>query len=243
MGIDFGSLEYNTIMYCTIAIIVFKAILSLYMAKKISQRRKEGVTTGLDFIQSIFVLVACLCIGRIFFAIFDFHYTQLNQIYYTEPMSVLFWKIAVAIATLGQAFLLFTVDRKIMQNKLKGIPALIMVIGTIVVCVYPVRQGVFEDFTIISTILALISLAMLYLFAIFIFIAKKSSGDIRKTALTFIFGFAIYMIAALMVNASVIESLTNLIGQPVEVAMYLIQTIMKMVGMFLLARGATKFSL
>jgi len=169
--------------------------------------------------------------------VFDFGYTRFDKMLYPEFQW--WWKGAQLVVGIGLSYIVFVVDRKILSFKFKGIFAYIVLGGAILGLLYPVNTV--EDFDTLSTISILPQLGMFVLFIVFVNIAVKTSGRVRTTASIIIAAFVLYTVAALAVNAGVIAALESALGIPVDVYMYMVQSILKTVGVVLMAVGASRW--
>lgn len=235
-----NSPEFFMIVGFTIATILIKLILSIYIGLRIQKKKKEQGVMGLEFLTAVFVMIFTLFLSRIFYAFFDYYYTKFDMTLYAGEPQVWFWKIGQSIATLGQAYIIYILDKKILNFKFKGIISVLMVIGAVVTLVYPVHN--LEDFNTLSIIGIIPMIGIIILPLVFISIARKSSGDIRKTAWMLVFGILLFVIGSLVINAGILTALQTAFNRPMDVYMYLVQTITKGIGICLIAYAATKFN-
>ncbi|MHA1681054.1 MAG: hypothetical protein ACTSUE_08600 [Promethearchaeota archaeon] len=238
MAIIPDSIEFNIIFWVTACIVVVKGLMIIYMEIKIRKKKAEG-SIAITFIRAVFVVILCLLVSRIFYMIFDFYYTKFDTLLYPGEPQIWYWKTGQLIAGLGQVYLVLVTDRKILNFKFKGIFAYILLAGLIFGFFYPINT--MADFEFISTISIIPMLGILIVLIVFINIAIKSSGRVRRTAVILVIAFLIYTLAALLVNAGIISALESAIGVPVDVYMYLIQSVLKAIGITMLAIGASRW--
>ena len=87
------------------------------------------------------------------------------------------------------------------------------------------------------------SLGFVILPFVFINIARKSSGELKRTAIVFVLGVIIYALGAIVVNAGLLNVINESTGKEYDVLMYYIQALSKITGMLLLAIASTKFKI
>jgi hypothetical protein len=234
------STEFYTILYITIGVIIVKAILSFLLSKKALIAKKEGLQS-FQFIGSIAILMICLVISRIFLVIFDFYLTRFDLTTYTINKNVWIWKIGGIFANLGLIPVSYIVDKKILQGKFKGILALWIFIWSIVVLVYPVN--VFQDFEIASTFLMVSNLGALIVPGVFIKMIRDTTGTLKSYAILFLVGLIMYILAALIVNAAILTRLNTLFGQGIEITLYSLQAVFKIVGLVMFSFATTRLAI
>ncbi len=139
---------------------------------------------------------------------------------------------------LGYFIILFTVDWKVLKFKFKGIFTYVIIVGMILIFIYPVSAP--EDFIILSTIGGLGNLAEIILPIIFFYIGIKTPG-IRKFALMIAFGIIIYAIGSSLVIQSVIDPLRDTYGEDIQVLIFGLFFAFKITGLTLLSVGVVNF--
>ena len=241
MVITPDTLQYNIILGLTLFIIFLKAVLLVYLGTKIWKRRQEASFVAGDFMSGVFIMILGLMISRIFYFIFDFHYTQFNMLLYPDAPQVWFWKMGQLVAGLGQVYLVYIIDKKILGGKFKGIPALFMIVGLIILFVWPVRN--LDDFGLVSGLSVFPQAPVLLLPIVFISLAIKGSGELRKTSAMMIGAILCIIIAALAVNAGLVTALNNMVGEDVDVYLYFLQSGLKTGGYLLLISASQKFQM
>src|SRR6056297_1212805 len=154
-----GTISYQVLFGLMIALAGVKLILSLVLLRKVREKRDDPAALANSFITNVFFLIFCLFIARIFFIVFDFHYTQLDPNVYHETPDVWFWKVGSFVSSIGALPLLAYLDKKLLKNKMHYVPVILLLIGAIVVLVYPVEKK--SDFNLISLIAILSGLGVL----------------------------------------------------------------------------------
>jgi hypothetical protein len=233
------STQFYIILVFTLVIMAFKLFLIAYLWRRISQK-EEGSRSG-SFVFGVFVLLLSFFLSRIFYMIFDFQITQFDMELYAVGNNEWFWKCGQLLAGIGQAYIVYVLDKKVLNNKFKGWISYIMLIFLGILFVYPINT--LDDFYLVSTIGIIPSLGIVIVAVVFLSIASKASGDLRKTALLFVFGMLLYSIGALAVNAAILSALEDSMGEWVDVVVYFIQMVVKIIGLGLFINVSTKLHL
>ena len=231
------------VFYLTVFIVAVKAFMLVFIEAKIRHRKKEGNELSVSFMRAVWVMILCLLVSRLFYMYFDFVVTNFDTSHYHVGNNELSWKLGMLVVGLGMAYIVFVVDRKILGFKFKGLFSWIILGGAIFQLLYPIETA--ADFSFVSAVGILPNLGMLVIFVVFINIAIKTSGTVRRTATILIMSMLLIAVAALLVNAGLIEALDTAIGlvppESVDVYMYLTQSVMKTIGIVMLAVGASRW--
>lgn len=227
------------VFYLTIVLILIKCSLVVFLAKKVINKKRNKIEAGVKFLGATAGLMAGLSISRILFTVFDFQITNFDSSTYAEPDAVITWKIAFFVSTVTLVYMIWVLDKVIMQNKFKGIPSVILVIVGIVVLVFPVKKV--EDFQLMSVISLISNLMSLLFPAVFLYVGKNSSGDIRKVAYLVAFGLILYAITLMIVNEMIITSTSALLGFDTGILLWIISISGKCIGLIIFAQSAAKF--
>ena len=236
-----GSFEFYLFFVMTMLIIATKAILLFYVGRKLMAQKRETGSIKLSFSLGIFVLLLCLLISRLIYIYFDFVLTQFDASTYYIPPNYIYWKVAMLIASIGIAFMLYVTDKKVMNFKLKGIVALIPIIGAIIMLIYPINTA--DDFAFISGLSIVSTGAIAILLFFFIYVAVKSTGSVRKNALLIVVGGLLYAVAALIINESILTPLRIMFGNQIHIFIFFLFMALKISGLILMTYAFTKFSL
>lgn len=215
----------------------------VYLSVKIHKRKREN-SLAIPFMRGFMILILCLFLSRIFYMIFDFYFTTgptqaFDQSLYANHPGVYFWQIGQFIASIGLAVIVFMTDRQLLGFKFKGLFAYIVLAGGIFALVYPVNN--LNDFNFVETVGILPNLGFIVTFLCLVNIAIKTTGVVRRNASILIFAIVCYVIAALIVNASLINALTAMFGIEMDVYVYLLQAILKIIGITMMAYGASRW--
>jgi hypothetical protein len=242
MAISAGTLEFRIILILTLITIGFKIIMASYLGMRIARSKRESGPGGTDFMFGMMMFMIALFVSRIFYVIFDFYYTQFDMSVYHLSPNVWFWKMGQLISGLGIAYLIDVVDKKILQRKFKGILTIIMVAGAVMMFVIPIRSP--EDFALVSAIGMIPQLGVAIVPFIFIHIAIKSTGELRQTAWMIVIASILLAISAIIVNAGIVSALNNLVApNSVDVYIYLVQTISKIISYLLFVLASSRFKI
>ncbi len=182
---------------------------------------------------AVFILILAIMIARILYAVFDIVLTQFDTgLYATYNW---WWKAGIVVSGLSFVNMIFFLDKKILSFKFKGIFAYFYLAGLIFAIIYPINS--YADFVTVSSVTVYAGLGAAIIPLIFLYIAIKSTGEVRRTSYIIFFAIIIYIAAGLSVNANFIA----LVGGPFIV--YLLFAIGNSVGIILLVIGARKFQI
>lgn len=230
--------EFNLFLVLTIITIITKIVLSLYLLKRILNDKKKTGQLSYNFVFSLFILIVCLLISRLFFFYFDFILTKYDSDKYYLYPNIIFWKVGMFIAFLGYANLLFTIDKKAFDFNFKGILAYIVVASGLFILLYPINS--YEDFNIVYIVVSISSLVGIVIPILFIIMGFKTQGDIRKGAFIFALGAILYLVSMNLVNTNVLEMLGEMYGSQMRITMFFLYIVFQVCGLILLTYGAIK---
>lgn len=237
MAIVAGTLEYYTVFVATSIIVVIKATMVVFVGIQRHKKIKEG-SMGTPFVTALFILLLCMLLARVSFMAWDFNIKLLDS-YYLHP-GLWFWRVGMFLTSVGMAYLVFVTDRKILNFKFKGMFAYLVLAGGLFVLFFPINS--MGDYTLVSTLSIIPTAGLLVVLIVFINIAIKTSGDVRKTAVIIILAFILYAISGLLVNAGLISMLTDALGQDITVFMYLLHAGLKILGIILMTWGIIRWT-
>ncbi len=230
----------SVILFLTIFLIFLKATISVYLAKKIQMKKKRGVVAGVKFLTGTMIMLLGLLISRIIFVYFDFVLTDFNDNNFPIYPNYVYWKVAMSFAAITLIYLLWVLDKVVMQNKFKGIPSIVTLLIIILVILLPVNS--LDDFKLISMISTVVNIAALFIPGIFFYVAKKSSGTIRRNAFNIAIGILIYAISAVIVNESIVGLFDTLLGFQTRALLWWVSIIGKSIGLSLFSISSVKFA-
>ncbi|MBD3212574.1 MAG: hypothetical protein GF311_08195 [Candidatus Lokiarchaeota archaeon] len=231
-------LEYGTSLILTIILLCVKFLTASYLGYKIYLRRKEtGQFSLFSFIFSVFLLLICLFLSRLFYSIFDFVLTNLNPALYHVNPNTFFWKIGVLISALGYGWVLFIVDRSILKFKFKGIFSYIIVLIAFIVFIFPVTSA--SEFQLVSFLLFFINIIAIILPILFLYIGKKAA-EFKKPAYLIAVGVIIYAIGANILVETIVAALDSLLPG-IRIVIYFLSLIFKISGLVLFSYAVINF--
>ena len=205
----------------------------------INERKKQEIHAGIDFLKGVRGFAIGLLFSRISYVLFDFYYTKFDMdLYYLSP-NVWFWKIGGIFLCLGVAYITYIFDIRVLKNKYKGIFAYFSIMGGIIIAVWPVNS--LDDFMIATNLGIIPAIGVLIIPGIIFGIARNSSGQIRKVSYLLIFAVLMYFIGTVIVHPDIIIYANESTGKETEVYFYLIQAILKSIGLLLAIYGSGKF--
>lgn len=235
-----NSFEYRLFFILTVIVLITKAVLSIFLAKKILDKKKREGSMKFDFIFSVFILMVGLFISRLLYTYFDFFLTQFDNDLYWRMPNVLVWKLGGLAAGIGFIFVLFIIDKKVLKFKLKGSLAIIYAIAMSIQFLYPVNS--LEDFQFISTIGFYFNFIALIIPVIFFYIGIKIPG-LRRTSFLIAFAVIIYGIGGSLASESLIAPFATIFGPDIRIIFFLLFLVFKLVGLSLLTQNVTKFNI
>jgi len=233
-----GSFEFNLFFILTIFVLIVKALLTIYLGFESYKRNKQRDEFKVDFMMSVFILMLCLFISRFLYMIFDFYLTAFDPSLYIQTPNLEIWKVASLIGSLGGVVVIFVADKRILNFRLKGIIAYILLIITIINFVYPINSK--ADFNLVSGLGALKLLSMLIIPAIFFYLGVKIPG-LRRTAYLVGFGIIIYLIGAISVSEFILAPIRDAFKDVGQITVLFIFFISKTVGLSMASYGVTQF--
>jgi len=237
-ALDPNSFQYTLFLSLTIILLIVKTLLTLYILRKILEKKKETGQFKIDFVFGMFILFICLIISRVIYIYFDFFLTYFDsEVYYKH---VLYWKLGFLPSAVGLAVVNYILDKKILNFKLKGITAYMILGGAILVLFWPVNSQ--EEFQTISAISFISSAGTILIPIIFIYLGIKIPG-LRKTAFMITIGFAIYALGPILVNDAILDVLRTAYGEEMHVIIFFLFITLKIIGLIIISYSVTKFRL
>ncbi|MBD3195860.1 MAG: hypothetical protein GF317_12435 [Candidatus Lokiarchaeota archaeon] len=217
--------------------IVAKILTSCYLGYKIWERNEKTGKISFGFVFSLYIMMICLFVSRIFYFTFDFYFTNLNPSLYQIFPNVWFWKIAVVISAFGYSFVLFIIDRSILDFKFKGVLSYMMFTVALIIFFYPVNTS--SDFELVSTLLFLINIIAIAIPVLFFYIGYHEA-DFRNPSVLIAIGVIIYAVGANVLIESVVSLLDSLLPG-IRIPLYTLSLFMKLIGIVIYSYGVIKF--
>lgn len=235
-----GTFEFQLFFIMTLIILITKVLLAIFLGVKVFKKKKETGKFDLDFIMCVFILLIVLFVSRVLYTIFDFALTEFDANRFYEMPNILYWKSAGFIASAGFVLTLFFIDKKVLNFKLKGIPAIFLLGVMCFQLFYPVNSS--EDFTLVSQVGLLTTAVGLVLPVIFLYIGYKTPG-LRKTSYMIAFAVIIYGFGSMLVSEGILDPLRAAFGQDIHVTMFFFFLVFKVVGLTMLTYGVINFQI
>lgn len=232
--------EFNILFLLTLILIISKLVVITFLTNKYLKKKKEKSRKELSFLLSLDLMIITLLLSRIFYTYFDFFLTHLDVQLFHEYPNVLYWKIAVFIYSVGFIHVLYTIDKRGLAFKLKGIPALILLSLTIIRLLYPITTS--DDFNFVS-FLEIIQLPFfIMIVGLFFYMGYKISG-IRTVTFMIGIGILVYGLGTVIIGESILAPIRNEFGNQLHVFIFLTSTILKILGMIVIGIGVSRLYL
>ncbi|TFF98091.1 MAG: hypothetical protein EU541_07320 [Promethearchaeota archaeon] len=244
MPLEPNTIEYQVFYILTILLLVAKFSLSIYLGKKIYAKSKREGQFSFDFIFGVFILMVCLFISRLLYFFYDFYLTEFNPQNFLNPTALLMWMFASLVSTIGYATAMFTVDYRVLHFRLKGIIAY-LIIGVGIFDSVWILGGFVKtqsDFELVSGLLMVANFLAIIIPIIFFYIGIKTMG-LKKISFIIAFGVIIFSIGSSIVLQPIIAPLRNTFGDLIQIPIFFIFFIFKLVGLAMFSWGVTQFSL
>jgi hypothetical protein len=193
---------FQLTMYLTIVLIVFKCALAAYLGQRVLQKTRQDEKFRVNFLFSVLVLVIGLAISRSLYFYYDFFLTKFDPNLLYHPNYVNYWRVATVITGYFGSIVLYVIDRDIYRFKLKRIPVFVIIAVATFQAVYPIRNA--EDFNLVSAVGTVVSAIAVIVPLTFLYLAIKSSGELRRTSLTFAIGITLFAIIGILMSEPVL---------------------------------------
>jgi hypothetical protein len=227
-----ATIEEVFLYIALIAIIVLVAV-KLIMAYRFNRAYNANKENNLLLGVMFFFLF--MAISRISLAYFDFVLTKFDPLEFQA--NALFWKFASIFQYIGFFCLIFSFERVIFEGKT----------WYLISVLYAIMTGVVM---FISDFLAMqfwagipIAIAALFIPISYIYLAKKSQGEIRKKALIIFAGFILYAAGLLILGEDVVSALIGVFSAPELLIRYILHIVsvgLKLGAIALLGYGYLK---
>jgi len=238
MPISPNSPEFQTIIALSIALLVFKLLLIIYLTKiKIRKIKEEGVIE-FDIILAFDLLMVCLFFSRVCLIYFDFFIKYDEDILFLMP-NIIFWKLGQLFAGIGLFFImLFIIERKVLENKTRGVFSYTFIILHIFILLYPVNS--IQDYEFLSVLVVFAYAITLIMPIMLLYIGFKIRG-LRKTSWTLAIAAILYMIGTVIVVDFFTSPFEKEFGPQIIILFYSLNLGMKGIAFLLWGYGSTGF--
>lgn len=239
VALELYSPTWELFLILTLVLIAVKALLALYILKKILAKKKETGQFKVDFVFGMFILFICLLISRIIYIYFDFYLTRFDSDLYWEH--ALYWKLGLFASAVGLAYANFVLDKNVLNFRFKGIFAYIIIGGATVILFYPVNNS--QDFQFVSALSIFTSAGTILIPIIFLYLGFKIPGNPGKTAFMITLGFIVYAIGPILVNDAILEVLRTAYGDQIHIVIFFVFILFKIAGLIIISVSVTRFTL
>jgi hypothetical protein len=232
--------EFNILLLLTIVLLIGKGILVAFLGYKIIERKKKTGEFSMGFVFGVFIMILSLLISRIFYSMFDFYYSAFDSSTFHKMPNVIFWKLGAFISVLGYALFLYITDKRVLDFKLKAIPAIILLVIVILILIFPVNLP--QDFQIVAILPLFANIVAIIIPVVFFILARKKT-PFRIPSFAVAFGVIIYAIGGNITMEPLLNALAAATGSSMRVPMFSISLIFKLAGLFLFSYGITQFAI
>jgi len=238
MATEPNSFEYNLLFTLVVIILAITLMICLYLGKKVIDKRKEQGFLSFDFLFGIFITISCLFIARIIYMYFDFFLTKFDSDKYYLYPNIWYYKIGGLFYLSGFAVLLFIIDKELLDFKLKGILAYIVIVVVIIELIYPVNSA--EDFEFISALEMIAFFIGLLVPLIFIYIGIKTPG-LRLISFMFAIGIILFFVGVAIVAEFVLAPLKESFGPSIQITIWVFSLILQIIGLILMTYASINY--
>jgi hypothetical protein len=219
-------------------IIAITLLICIYLGKKVFNKTREQGYLSYDFLFGIFVTMSALFISRIIYMYFDFYLTKFDSSKYYLTPNIWYYKIGGLIYLSGFAVLLFIIDKELLEFKLKGILAYLIIAVAVIELIYPVNSP--EDFEFISALELIAFFVGLLVPIIFIYVGIQTPG-LRRISYIFALGIVLFYIGVAIVAEFILSSLKDIYGTNIQISIWILSLIMQILGLILMTFASTKY--
>lgn len=232
--------QYLVPYILTLFIISVKLSLGIFLLRRIMISRK-GEPFRLDFLFSVMIMMFSLAIARTCYFIFDFYLTNFNpDLFYISP-NVWIWKAGNFLSGIGIIFILYVLDKQVYQNKFKGLLSLGFLIVALIQFFYPVSDS--DSFAIDSMLGTGTILLSLILPITFLILGFKTTGELRRLAFLLFIAIILYAGISQLMNEAILNAIESIMGVQGRIFIIILVPIVKIIGLLMIAYGATKFKI
>ena len=169
---------------------------------------------------------------------FDFYLTQFDTSKYYLYPNIWYYKIGGLIYLSGFAILLFIIDKELIDFKLKGILAYIVLAVVFIELIYPVNSQ--EDFEFISALEIIAFFVGLLVPLIFIYIGTKTPS-LRTISFIFAIGIILFYIGVAIVAEFILAPLRESYGSTIQITIWILSLFLQIIGLGLMTYASTKY--
>lgn len=235
-----GSLEYNVLFILTILIILIKLSLCIFLLFRINKKKKETQKLKLDLPMSVFIFILCLLISRILLLVFDYVFTKFDNTTFHLMPQILIWRISFVLVFVGLSVFIYTIDRKALNFRFKGIFCYLEICIALIILFFPINNFANYQFVLNFTFIGTLLAVIIPLFFFYLATLAPGGSDMRKISISLAVGIIIYGVGANLQSENILIPASIVYGNIAIIALWLISLSMKTIGLTILAYGATK---
>ena len=214
-----------------------KLILAIFLFVKYKNVETVG-DKKLTFIMAILLRIIGLGISRICFFVFDFYMTKYDSdLVYVYP-NIVVWKVGMLISMLSAIGIVYVVERDIYEFKTKKISTVVLFFLAVLVFVYPVSDN--ASFDTVSVIVGISVIVSLVVPIGFIYLARKTSGQLRKISVMIVLSVLIYSFAGVLISDMILNAMEVAIPG-IRTPMIIIVPVLKAISLVIMAYAAVNF--
>jgi hypothetical protein len=222
----------------TLVTIVAKLALSGFLFKKYRDIETPA-NQKINFIMAVLLLMLGLAISRICFFVFDFYMTHYDSSQVYVYPNIIMWKVGMFISMLSGVPIVYVVERDIYQFKTKKIPTIVVGSLSVASLVYPVHNNF--DFNIISAIVSVAMLVSIIIPVGFIYLATKTTGQIRRVCIMISLAIVFYGIGSIFITDGVLTFMEQTIHPEIRTPMIIIVPILKILSLITASYATVNF--
>ena len=152
--------------------------------------------------------------------------SDFNTIFENNPDLVLFhdiiWRLTSLIGNLGLILLMYVLELHILEKKLKFIPTIIVIIGTIPAMIFG-AGGQKDEISLVRLVMYVGNVFMILVPFIYFYLATKTSGRTRKRALSAGVGSFIMFVGVVLnssIGKTIFENIAGITGLHLTYVLY-----------------------
>jgi len=234
-------MQFEILFGLTILVDIIKFILFLILLKNLIQYKNKRERPAYNLLVGFTILMFCLFLSRFFYIIFDFVLTKFNISLYPLSPNIWFWKLGSATSSIGLIHILYFLDKKIYNLKFKGIFGILPLIGAIILILFPIKN--LEDFQILSFISIFFATGAIIVLIIFTDLIRKTVGSVRRMGIFIVTGLILWTIGGTFLNINIVNYFIEMIGNWIQIPIYIISAMIKIIGLILFSNGAIKLEI
>jgi hypothetical protein len=160
-----------------------------------------------------------------------------SDLVYVYP-NIVVWKVGMLISMLSAIGIVYVVERDIYEFKTKKIPTVVLFFLAVLVFVYPVSDN--ASFDTVSVIVGISVLVSLVVPIGFIYLARKTSGQLRKISVMIVLSVLIYSFAGVLISDMILNAMEVAIPG-IRTPMIIIVPVLKAISLVIMAYAAVNF--